>query len=357
VSFRKENNMKKVLSILLVFATLLTLALSGCTDASNKDKTLYVYNWGDYIAEGVTDKFTEETGIKVVYDTYEQNEDMYTKITAGGSSSYDVIFPSDYVIEKLIRENLLAEIDYKNVPNMSLIDAKYKNLAFDPDNKYSVPYMWGTVGIVYDTTRVSEEPTSWGVLWDEQYKGEILMWDSVRDSIGLTLKYLGYSMNDHSDAALAAAKAKLLEQKPLVLSYAGDQMKDMMIAGEAIIAVMYSGDAAFVMERNENLSYVIPDEGSNIWFDNMCILKSSKNKDLAEQFINFMCRTDIAATNRDYICYSTPQIEVYNTLDEETKSDITQYPDDSIYARCEVYEDLGEYTQVYDDLWTQILAS
>ncbi|MEA4823782.1 MAG: spermidine/putrescine ABC transporter substrate-binding protein [Clostridiaceae bacterium] len=335
---------------------LLTVVLSGCSKEPAQT-TLYVYNWGDYIGEGVIELFEQETGIKVVYDMYEQNEDMYTKITSGGSSSYDVIFPSDYIIEKLIREDLLAEINYDNVPNFELIDSKYKNLDFDPGNRYSVPYMWGTLGIVYDTTRVSEPVTSWSALWDPQYAREILMWDSMRDSIGLTLKYLGYSMNSTTDAELDAAKAKLIEQKPLVLSYAGDQMKDQMIAGEAIMAVMYSGDAATIMEKNENLAYTVPEEGSNIWFDNMCILKSSKNKDAAEKFINFMCRTDVAEMNRAYINYSTPQKEVYAALPEEIKSDPVQYPSDDIYEKCEVYVDLLEYTKVYDAIWTQIIAS
>ncbi|MDD6877807.1 MAG: spermidine/putrescine ABC transporter substrate-binding protein [Clostridiaceae bacterium] len=349
--------LKKVFALLCVCVMLFAVVLTGCAGEKSDQKTLYVYNWGDYIGEGVIELFEQETGVKVVYDMFEQNEDMYTKITSGGSSSYDVIFPSDYIIEKLIREDLLAEINYDNVPNFALIDDKYKDLAFDPDNKYSVPYMWGTLGIVYDTTRVSEPVTSWSALWDPQYSREILMWDSMRDSVGLALKYLGYSVNSTNDAELEAAKAKLLEQKPLVLSYAGDQMKDQMIAGEAIMAVMYSGDASTVMEQNENLAYCVPEEGSNIWFDNMCILKTSKNKELAEQFINFMCRTDVAEMNRDYINYSTPQTEVYEALPDEIKNDPVQYPDDEIYEKCEVYVDLGDYTKVYDALWTLVLAS
>ena len=349
--------LKKFVSVLTVIALISVLVLSGCASGKDSQKTLYVYNWGDYIGEGVIDLFEQETGVKVVYDMYEQNEDMYTKITSGGSSNYDVIFPSDYIIQKLIAEDLLAPINYDNVPNMSLIDDKYKDLAFDPGNVYSVPYMWGTLGIVYDATRVAAPITSWSALWDEQYAKEIFMWDSVRDSVGLTLTYLGYSSNSKNDAELAEAKAKLLEQKPLVLSYAGDQMKDDMIAGEAIMAVMYSGDAAYVMEENENLAYVVPDEGSNLWFDNMCILKSSKNKELAEQFINFMCRTDVAEMNRDYICYSTPQREVYEQLPDEIKYDETMYPGQDVYDRCEVYVDLGDYTKVYNNLWTEITVS
>jgi len=348
--------LKKLVSFALVCVMVMILALSGCGSDSDVT-TLYVYNWGDYIAEDVLDMFTEETGIKVVYDTYEQNEDMYTKITSGGSSKIDVIFPSEYIIEKMINEDLLAEINYDNVPNMALIDDKYKDQSYDPGNKYSVPYMWGTLGIVYDSTRVSEPIDSWEDLWDPQYKGEILMWDSMRDSMGLALKSLGYSMNSTNMGELTAARDKLMEQKPLVLNYAGDQMKDNMIAGEAIMAVMYSGDAITVMDSNENLDYVVPREGSNIWFDSMCILKSSTNKEAAEQFINFMCRTDIAEMNRAYINYSTPQKEVYENLPEEIRNDQRQYPDDSIFELCEVYEDLGEYTETYDEFWIQVIAS
>jgi len=348
--------LKKFVSIVCVVALLSVLVLSGCSSDGGKKK-LYVFNWGDYIAEGVVEKFEEEFGVEVVYEMFDQNEDMYTKITSGGSSNYDVIFPSDYIIQKLIKEDLLAPINYDNVPNMELIDEKYKNLAFDPDNTYSVPYMWGTLGIVYDKTRVSAPITSWSALWDEQYAHEILMWDSVRDSVGLALTYLGYSSNTKNDAELAEAKELLMEQKPLVLSYSGDAMKDQMIAGEAIMAVMYSGDAAFVMAENENLDYCIPEEGTNKWFDNMCILKSSQNKELAEKFINFMCRTDIAEMNRDYISYSTPQREVYENLPDEIKNDATQYPSAEVLENCEVYTDLGEYTKIYNNLWTEITVS
>jgi len=238
-----------------------------------------------------------------------------------------------------------------------LIDDKYKDLAFDPGNKYSVPYMWGTVGILYNTELTTTEIDSWTDLWDPTYTRNILMMDSMRDSIGLTLKMLGYSMNTASVSELDEAKAKLIEQKEIVLAYVNDQVKDQMIAGEAALAVIYSGDASTVMEYNENIEYVVPVEGSNIWFDNMCILKSSQHKEEAEMFINFMCRTDIAEMNRDYINYSSPQREVYENLPDEIKNDPTQYPDDSIYEKCEVYEDLGDMTALYDEYWTIISAS
>jgi len=347
--------LKKILALVVALAMLATLV--GCSSGNSDKKVLYVYNWGDYIGEGVIELFEEETGIDVIYSMFETNEDMYTKIKSTNGGNYDVIFPSDYIIQKLISEDLLAEINYDNIPNMSLIDDKYKDLAFDPGNKYSVPYMWGTVGILYNTELTSTEIDSWTDLWDPTYERNILMMDSMRDSIGLTLKMLGYSMNTASVSELDEAKAKLIEQKEIVLAYVNDQVKDQMIAGEAALAVIYSGDASTVMEYNENIEYVVPVEGSNIWFDNMCILKSSQHKEEAEMFINFMCRTDIAEMNRDYINYSSPQREVYENLPDEIKNDPTQYPDDSIYEKCEVYEDLGDMTALYDEYWTIISAS
>lgn len=341
----------------VLLAGMLLCLFSGCAGKDPNKRTLSVFNWGDYIDEEVLRIFEEETGIEVVYSMFETNEDLYTKITSPGSDNYDVIFPSDYIIEKLIDENLLAEINYDNVPNISLIDEKYLDLPFDPENKYSVPYMWGTVGIVYNTSLVSTEIDSWYDLWDETYSRNLFMMDSMRDSIGVALKMLGYSMNTRDMDEINEAIAMLKEQKPLVLAYTGDEVKDKMIAGEAALAVLYSGDAVTVMDENEDLAYVVPKEGSNIWFDNMCILASSQHKTEAEEFLNFMCRTDIAEMNRAYINYSSPQKEVYENLPEEIQSDPVQYPSDEIYEQCEVYEDLGDYTQIYDQLWTEVIAS
>lgn len=341
----------------VLLAGMLLCLFSGCAGKDPNKRTLSVFNWGDYIDEEVLRIFEEETGIEVVYSMFETNEDLYTKITSPGSDNYDVIFPSDYIIEKLIDENLLAEINYDNVPNISLIDEKYLDLPFDPENKYSVPYMWGTVGIVYNTALVTAEIDSWYDLWDETYSRNLFMMDSMRDSIGVALKMLGYSMNTRDMDEINEAIAMLKEQKPLVLAYTGDEVKDKMIAGEAALAVLYSGDAVTVMDENEDLAYVVPKEGSNIWFDNMCILASSQHKTEAEEFLNFMCRTDIAEMNRAYINYSSPQKEVYENLPEEIQSDPVQYPSDEIYEQCEVYEDLGDYTQIYDQLWTEVIAS
>lgn len=352
--------MKKIISLLLVcFAVAGLLSMGGCSKSDPNTPVLKVYNWGDYIDEDVIAIFEEETGIDVIYDTFETNESMYTKVKTMGASSYDVVIPSDYMIKRMADEGLLAEIDTSKLENYSLISDKYKNLEYDPDNKYSVPYMWGTVGILYNTTIVDEPVTSWTILWNEKYARNIFMMDSVRDSIGITLKMLGYSLNSTNLDHLKEAETKLMEQKPLVLAYTADEVKDKMISGEAALAVVYSGDAITCMDPdfgNPDLEYVVPDEGSNLWFDAMCILADSPNKEAAMRFIDFMCRTDIAAMNRDFINYSTPQIEVFESLPEEIKTDPVQYPSDEILEKSEVFADLGESIAYYEDLWVRITS-
>ena len=340
---------------IVLAACIVLVMFAGCS--TTKKPTLNVYNWGDYIDEDVLKLFEEQTGIKVVYSTYEMNEDMYTKIKSSQGDSYDIIIPSDYMIIKMKNEGMLAKIDKSKLSNYKLIDPTFEDNTYDQNNEYSVPYMWGTVGIVYNTEMISEPVDSWGILWDEDYSGQIFMMDSVRDSIGITLKYLGYSMNSTDPDELEAARQKLIDQKPLVLSYTGDQVKDQMIAGEGALAVVYSGDAITINEGNPAVEYVVPNEGSNIWVDGMCILESSPRKDEAHMFIDFMCSTEIATMNRDYINYSTPQLEVYEALDDEIKDDPMQYPDDDVRARCEYFDDPSDKISLYDQIWTEVLAN
>jgi len=336
---------------------MLTL-FAGCSGGQEGKPVLKVLNWGDYIGEGVIEDFEEEFGVEVIYDMFEQNEDMYTKLkTASGNASYDVVIPSDYMIQRMISEDMLEKIDVSAIPNFSLIDDKFKDLAFDPGNQYSVPYMWGTVGIIYNTTMIDEEVNSWSILWDQKYAKNMFMMNSVRDSMGIALKYLGYSMNTDNMDEITEAQAALIAQKPLLLGYTGDEIKDKMIAGEAALAVIYSGDAITCIDQNDDLAYAVPEEGTNVWFDNMCVVKGSQNIELAQQFINFMCRTDIAQRNNEYINYSTPQIEVYEGLSDDLKNDPLFYPSDDILDKCEVYEDLGDMVKVYDDMWTEVIIS
>lgn len=350
--------MKKIISLLIVLVLTVSL-FSGCGESG---PTLRVFNWGEYMDPSVIDAFEAETGIKVIYETYETNESMYTKVVNSGSgNSYDVVFPSEYMMSKMIREDLLAEINFENVPNNDKMLDQFKTApfnSFDPEGKYFVPYVWGTVGIVYDKTKVTEPVTSWDILWDEKYKGEIFMKDDQRDSIGIALKSLGYSVNSTNPEELEQAKQKLVSQRDLVLAYVTDEARDKMINGEAAMAVMYSGDASYVMEHNENLAYALPEEGANVWMDGVCILKSSKNKELAEQFINFISGADMAQKNIDYIQFNSPHKEVVENYPPEKLNSIIFNPDSSyITEKCEVYQDLEDNINTYSKIWTEVTAN
>lgn len=346
--------MKSVLRSLLItlLAITLIIGLVGC--GSNKDKSvLKVYNWGDYIDPSVLDGFEEEYGIKVIYDEFATNEEMYAKIKAG-AGDYDILIPSDYTIKRMIDEDMLHKLNFDSIPNYKYIDSRFKNLAYDPNNEYSVPYMWGTVGILYNKNMVNEKVDSWEILWDKQYEKQILMLDSIRDSIGITLKMLGYSLNTKNDEELDEAKEALIKQKPLVLAYVGDEVKDKMIGGEAALAVVWSGDAIFAKRENPDLEYAIPKEGSNLWFDSVVIPNVSKNKKEAELFINYLCESDIAYQNADYIGYASPHIEAVKMLPDELTNDKTAYPDDSELVGSEVLEDLAGSLVKYDRIWTEV---
>lgn len=320
---------------------------------NSKKPRLYVYNWGDYIDEDIIKDFEKEFGVRVVYDTFSTNEDMYTKVKSGGSN-YDVVFPSDYMIKRMIEEGMLEKIDMSNIPNYKYIDSTFKDLEHDPNNEYSVPYMWGTIGIVYNKTMVNKPVDSWEILWDEDYSKEILMMDSQRDVIGVILKMLGYSINSTNPVELEEVKNKLIAQKPLVLAYVIDEAKDKMVAGEASLALMWSGDAVYGMRENADLDYAIPKEGTNLWFDGVVIPKTTQNKELAEAFINYLNDTEIALLNADYTGYSTPHIEARKLLDPEIANNKAAYPDQADLDNAEVIIHLGDMLKEYDRIWTEI---
>lgn len=349
--------MKKIISLLLL-ATLSLSILSGCglQSASSGDK-LYVYNWGEYMDPEVRDIFEEETGIKIVYDEFETNEAMLPKVEKG-AANYDVICPSDYMIQKMIQEDLLAELDYKNIPNLKNIGADYltSSKAFDPENKYSVPYCWGTVGILYNKTMVDEPIDSWSAIFDKKYKDNILMIDSVRDAFGIALKYSGYSLNSTDEAQLDEAKELLLTQSDLVQAYVVDQVRDKMIGNAAAISVIYSGEAIFTQRENSDLVYVVPKEGSNIWIDSWVIPKNSVHKENAETFINFLCRPDIAKMNFDYITYSTPNTAARDLIEDTAlKNSTIAFPDSSVIANCETFKYLGkDVDNLYNQKWKEV---
>ncbi len=350
--------MKKLLAVTLVICTSLCFVLTGCgSTGCGENGEVIVYNWGEYIDPEAIDMFEEETGIKVVYDEYETNEIMYPKVEAG-ATAYDVICPSDYMIQKMIDNDLLAEINFDNIPNIKNIGQQYleQSKEFDPENKYSVPYCFGTVGILYNKTMVDEPIDSWSVLWDEKYADNILMQDSVRDAFMVPLKLYGFSMNTLDEGELEIAKNALIEQKPLVQAYVVDQVRDKMIGNEAAIGVIYSGEAIYTQRENPDLEYVIPKEGTNVWIDSWVITKNAPNKENAEKFINFMCREDIALMNFDYITYSTPNTAAQALIeDEDIKNSKIAFPDLSEYANLETFHYLGtEGDELYNSLWKEV---
>ncbi len=350
--------MKKIFSLLIVF--ILVITLCACTDSQGNQQSkqsINVYNWGEYIDQSVLDDFEAQTGIKVNYTTYASNEEMYSKIVSG-AASYDVIIPSEYMISKMINEGLLAELDFSNIPNYKYIGEEYRGLSYDPEEKYSVPYTWGTVVIVYNTKYVDEEDVadeSINLLWNEKYAGNILMFDNPRDTFALAHIRLGHSINTTNTEDWLEAAEELKKQKPIVQAYVMDQIFDKMINEEAYIAAYYAGDAMTMMEENEDLAAYVPREGANMFFDSMCVLKSSQNKEAAEKFINFMCETEIAVRNAQEVWYAIPHTAAYEQLDPEQSEDPLVYPPREVLDKCEVFINLNQETLVLQsELWINL---
>lgn len=330
---------------------------------NDKDEvTINVYNWGEYISNGtdntldINKEFTNRTGIKVNYTTFQSNEELYAKLVSGGAD-YDVIIPSDYMISKLVENDMVRKLDFENIPNFSMIDDKFKGLSYDPNNEYSVAYTWGTVGIFYNKKVVTEDESdiNWDILWNEKYKGDILMFDNSRDAFGISLLRLGKSVNSEDENDWMQAADELKKQKPLVQAYVMDQIFDKMANGEAVLAPYYSGDAAVLTKSNPDIGFVIPKEGTTEFVDAMCIPKSSKYPREAEMYINFMCDTEIAKANIEYIGYSTPQKEVKKLLDEEVANNKNIYPDDETLEKAQVFKSLpANISASLDNLWVEV---
>lgn len=337
------------------------------TRFQGQDLSINVYNWGEYISTGadegtldVNAEFEKLTGITVNYTNYATNEELYAKLKGGGAT-YDVIIPSDYMISKMIKEEMIQPLDMENIPNASYIMDNFRSLAYDPENAYSVPYTWGTVGIIYDETVVdiNEADIDWDLLWDETYTDQILMFDNPRDAFAIAELLLGYSLNTENPDELTAAAEKLKQQKHIVQGYVMDEIFDKMGAGDALIAPYYAGDALTIMEENDSLNFVVPKSGTNLFVDAMCIPTTAKQKEAAEMYINFMCEPDIAYANIDYICYSTPHSAAFDMLDEEVRNDPISYPDDELIAnRTTVFVNLSdEANRQMQDLWTEMKSA
>lgn len=342
------------LILIFSFALLFLTKQLNTTQGFSSGDVLSVYNWGDYIDPDLIKKFEKETGIKVIFETFDSNEAMLTKISQGGNV-YDVTVPSEYAISKMMEEDLLIPLDHSQIPNLQNIDERFMDLSFDEGNQYSLPYFWGTVGIVYNHKMLGDRIlTSWNDLWDPAFKNQMFLVDGAREVIGMGLNSLHYSLNETNESKLIEAKEKLDELVPNVKAIIGDEIKMLMANEEAAIAVVWSGDASEILSENENLDYVVPEEGSNLWFDNMVIPKTAKNIEGAHQFINFMLDPENAAQNTDYVGYATPNKAAYELLDEEVISDERFYPTPELTKKLEVYDNLGkEMLSFYNDLFLE----
>lgn len=357
--------MKKFISLFLAALTAV-LVFTSCSSNAEGTVTINVYNWGEYISDGsegtmdVIEEFEKAyPNIKVNYSTFDQNESMYAKIKSGGAS-YDVVIPSDYMINRMINEDMLEKLDYNNIPNYQNImeELRVGKCDYDENHEYSVPYTWGTVGIIYNTKMVTKPVDSWDILWDSDYEDKILMFDNPRDAFGIAAKKLGYSQNTTDEAEIRACADALKEQNKVVQAYVMDQVFDKMESGEAAIAPYYAGDAVTLMESNPDLAFAIPKEGTNRFVDAMVIPKGTQHKKEAETFINFLCSKDIAKANIEYICYATPLQDVKDALDDETKNNKIIYPDEKTLSNCEFFKYLPEETnRLMDSLWIEVKAS
>ncbi len=354
--------MKKFL-IFSICILLCSSILTSCNiNNKNKNVTINVYNWGEFISSGVdgtidvNSEFTKKTGINVNYNTFASNEELYAKL-AGGGADYDVIIPSDYMIGKLINNNMLSKIDFEKLENIKFIDDEFIYPNYDETNEYSVPYTWGTIGIFYNKKYVdeSEDEISWDILWNEKYSGKILMFDNSRDSFGIAQKKLGISYNTHDEQEWIRAADELMKQKPLVQAYVMDQIFDKIGNGEAFLAPYYAGDAAILTKDNPDIGFVIPKEGTNKFVDSMCIPANSKHKLEAHAYIDFMCSPDVALANVLATGYSTPESIVKSMLNPEVANNPIFYPSDYILDNSESYNYLPENINfLINKLWLDI---
>lgn len=338
--------MKKLIPFIVVLVAFL---MTACNDDGEK---LYVYNWGDYMDMDVVKEFEEEYNVKVIYQEFATNEDLYVKIK-NSSEPMDVIFPSEYMLERMSNEGLLNELDFSKLDNFKYVDKDLTGMSYDKENKYSVPFFWGTVGIIYNSEKYPEGLQKWADLWNEKYKKDMVLYYSQRDILMVALKKLGYSMNTSDEAQLEDAKNELIDQKPLVYAYLGDEIKDILIAEDANVGVVYSGDAGIVIEENPKYKYVLPKEGTNLWFDVAAIPKNARNVNRAHDFINFLLRPEIAARNAEYLQYATVESEAKKYLPESLVKNEALYPDRTNMTNFEIFEDPSQKLKLYDRIWTE----
>ena len=357
--------MKRLICIIacILLSAAMLIAASGCS--ADSSESINVFNWGEYIDTSLLSKFEEETGIKVNYTTASTCEEMYAKIRNGGVN-YDIVVPSDYMVSRMIEEEMLRKIDFSNIPNFKYVDEGFLNPEYDPENEYSVPYQWGTVGVVYNKNMVGEDESdigSWDLLWNKKYKKQILMFDNSRDAIGIALKKLGESYNTTDEDTIRKAADLLIDEKLLVQAYVQDQIFDKMEGEEAAVAPCYAGDYFLMLEdigsgAEDMLGFYIPEEGSNLYVDAMCIPKDSENPEGAEKFINFICDPENMATNTEYIYYSTAETAARELLPDSMKNSSIMYPSDEEKSKFETYTNLPvNCRRLYDKLWIKIMSA
>lgn len=351
------NKVYKFVLGILVLTLLLVLGKErlNASSTGTNDKDIYFYNWGNYVDPEVLKDFEEETGYNVIYETFDSNEAMMAKIEQG-KTYYDLAFPSEYTVEIMRDKGLLEKLDHSKIVGLDNIDQRFLNQSYDPGNEYSIPYFWGTFGIIYNTEKYSEaDVDSWANLWDPKFEGEILSFDGARETLGIGLLKKGYSLNEKNEKILREVKNDLVPFMSNVKALLADEIRMYMGQGEADIGITFSGEAAMAQDMNENLAYHIPKEGSNIWFDTMVIPKTSRNSKGAYALISYFLRPDIAARNADYVWYATPNKKAMDLIDEEAREDKTLYPDDEIIDKLEVFKDLGKETTIlYNDLFLDL---
>jgi spermidine/putrescine transport system substrate-binding protein len=351
-----------------VMTCLVVCLLAGLGSACGGDgggeqelaEELHLYNWSEYIEPQVLEDFEEEFGVRVIEDTFANNEELLAKLQAG-AGGYDVIVPSDYMVEIMIEENLLAQLNHENLPNIENIDPKFANPPYDPEMTHCVPYLWGTTGIGYNGEVFDEPPDSWAYMFDPnlaaEYAGQITMLNDVRESIGAALKYLGYSLNTTDETELGEARDLLIQQKEWIYAYDAEQYEDLLSSDETVLAHSWSGDIFMVAEEDERLWYAIPQEGGVIWADNLCIPESAPSQYTAEVFINFLMRPEVSAANSNFAWYATPNAEAEEYIDEEILNEPAIYPPPDVMERLEWIEDVGDATPMYERIWTEVKAA
>lgn len=346
--------MKKSIYILLTILTFLGIvACGGGKKGDQKEKQLNLYIWSAYVSDETLAKFEKETGIRVRYDTYDSNEALIAKVQSG-VADYDVIVPSDYTVQILLKDNRLEKIDLNRLPNFKNLAKRFQNLPYDPNNAHSIPFLWGTTGIGYNKTKITDPVDSWSILWNPKYKDRILMLDDERETFGAALKLKGHSINTTNVKELEEAKNFLMQQKPLVKTYSSSNFDEILLSGDVWLAHGWSGQLAKAADQNKDLTYIVPKEGSTLWIDNLAIPASAKHKEEAYVFLNFFLDPAIAAEVTNYSGYPSPNEAAKPFIKPHILNDPARYPSEEVLSKCELLMDLGATTQLLDRMWTEI---